>query len=72
MDKQDFKTMADALKKDMGWKWYWYGFTGWVADHTMFIQDIWWWMTGGEAKWDDAEKCDRKLCSYCGNKPFKK
>lgn len=58
------------MKKDMGLMWYWYSFTGWVSDHTIFIQDLWWWLTDGKAYWSDAVPCERKLCSYCGNKPF--
>jgi hypothetical protein len=72
MDKQDFQTYITNAKKDMGWKWYWYGFTGWISDHTILIQDVWWWMTDGVAYWDDVVACDRKLCAHCGNKPFNK
>jgi len=72
MDKQDFQIYITNAKKDMGWKWYWYGFTGWISDHTMLIQDVWWWMTDGVAYWDDVVACDRKLCAHCGNKPFGK
>lgn len=72
MDKQDFQIYITNAKKDMGWKWHWYGFTGWISDHTMLIQDVWWWMTDGKAKWGDAAKCDKKLCMMCGNKLFGK
>ena len=44
----------------------------WISDHTMLIQDVWWWMTDGVAYWDDVVACDRKLCAHCGNKPFNK
>ena len=47
MDKQDFQIYITNAKKDMGWKWHWYGFTGWISDHTMLIQEVWWWMTDG-------------------------
>ena len=33
--------------------------------------DLRWWLFDGKAYWDDAVKCDRKLCRYCGNKPWK-
>ena len=39
---------------------------------TDFIKDLWWWVTDRKPLWEDAEPCDRKLCRYCGNYPFKK
>ena len=44
MDKQDFQTYITNAKKDMGWKWYWYGFTGWISDHTLMYR---WCVPGG-------------------------
>lgn len=35
-----------------------------------FSRDVIWWIFDGEAYWDDAADCGRKLCRYCGKKPF--
>lgn len=34
------------------------------------VRDIIWWAKGDKPYWKDAMSCHRKLCRFCGNKPF--
>jgi len=35
-----------------------------------FVRDMIWWIFDGKLYWDDVADCGRKLCRYCGKKPF--